>query len=85
MSNRTTSIERIIMEMIITYATYYIIVASIFILINSFISGYVQDIRQKEDFIGSILWPISLANFLGTLTRVVVIYTAKKLKQKVTK
>lgn len=65
------------------YMMYYIVVAAVVLLINSFIAGFTGNEAIKKDFIGSALWPVTIMVFLGTLTNIcITLYKNKKKKAK---
>jgi hypothetical protein len=65
------------MEQLITdyfhYVGFYVYAALFVWLLNSFVAGFNGVGTNKDDFIQSILWPISIATLLGMLVKIIII------------
>jgi|FLOH01.1.fsa_nt_gi TRAP-type mannitol/chloroaromatic compound transport system permease small subunit len=62
------------------YVIGYFIIASIFILLNAFISGFNGVDISKKDIYGSLIWPIELMVLIGGIIRVLKEKSAQNKK-----
>lgn len=54
------------------YVYTYISIVICFWLVNAFIAGLNETDTSQKDLFDSILWPVTLANLLGLLTKIII-------------
>jgi hypothetical protein len=61
-----------------SYIGFYVYMAFFVWLINAFVAGYNGTNSNKDDFIQSILWPISIATLIGMVIKLITIKLNKE-------
>jgi len=55
----------------------YFSISISFWLVTAFVSGYIGNKMTKSDFYGGLFWPLSIAELLGQLAKLVTEWTKK--------
>ena len=54
------------------YIRWYIFISMLFPILNAYIAGLIDSRLDKQTVWDSFLWPLSMATFLGTLTKGII-------------